>query len=147
MVTSEGQVLVRHGRHQRTWVHMKERNVVGRGESVGLYTVYIRDPGGLGRGGLGLRNVISPVIHTSIRQSHGVGYSASLGYEYRCICVYTWSRRVGNLLYFYCCLLWISKTKVKDKMYMSVGVMKDYKLKLRKLHSSHTLGCPLNWNT
>jgi hypothetical protein len=30
--------------------------------------------------------------------------------------------------------------KPKDKMYMSVGVMKDYKLKLRKLHTSHTLG-------
>jgi hypothetical protein len=27
---------------------------------------------------------------------------------------------------------------------MSVGVMKDYKLKLWKLHASHTLGCP--WN-
>jgi len=27
-------------------------------------------------------------------------------------------------------------------MYMSVGVMKDYKLKLRKLRASHTLGWP-----
>jgi hypothetical protein len=25
---------------------------------------------------------------------------------------------------------------------MSVGVMKDYKLKLRDLRASHTLGCP-----
>jgi hypothetical protein len=32
----------------------------------------------------------------------------------------------------------------KDKMYMSVGVMKDYKLKLRKLHTSHTLGVKIN---
>jgi hypothetical protein len=38
-------------------------------------------------------------------------------------------------------------SKDKDKMYMSVGVMKDYKLKLRKLRVSHTLGCPWNWNT
>jgi hypothetical protein len=30
---------------------------------------------------------------------------------------------------------------------MSVGVMKDQKLKLWKLLSSHTLGCPWNWNT
>ncbi len=30
---------------------------------------------------------------------------------------------------------------------MSVGVMKDYKLKLRKLHVSHTLGWLWNWNT
>ena len=28
----------------------------------------------------------------------------------------------------YYCLLWINKAKAKDKMYMSVGVMKDYKL-------------------
>ncbi len=28
---------------------------------------------------------------------------------------------------------------------MSVGVIKDYKLKLWKLHDSHTLGCPWNW--
>ncbi len=28
---------------------------------------------------------------------------------------------------------------------MSVGVMKDYKLKLRKLSVSHTLGWPWNW--
>jgi hypothetical protein len=28
------------------------------------------------------------------------------------------------------------KAKVTDKMYMSVGVMKDYKLKLRKLRTS-----------
>jgi hypothetical protein len=32
-------------------------------------------------------------------------------------------------------------------MYMSVGVMKDYKLKLVKLRASHTLGWPWNWNT
>ena len=36
-------------------------------------------------------------------------------------------------------LLWINKAKGKDKMHTSVGVMKDYKLKVRKLHSSHTL--------
>jgi hypothetical protein len=29
---------------------------------------------------------------------------------------------------------------------MSVGVMKDYKLKLRNLHVSHTLGWSRNWN-
>jgi len=37
------------------------------------------------------------------------------------------------------------------KMYicdnMSVGVMKDYKRKLRNLHGSHTLGWSWNWNT
>jgi hypothetical protein len=46
-----------------------------------------------------------------------------------------------------CFLLWINKVKTKDKMYMSVGVMKDYKLKLRKLCASHTLGWSWNWNT
>jgi hypothetical protein len=45
------------------------------------------------------------------------------------------------------CLLWINKVKTKDKMYMSVGVMKDYKLKLWKLLASHTLGWLWNWNT
>ena len=30
---------------------------------------------------------------------------------------------------------------------MSVGVMKDKKLKLRDLHDSHTLGCTRDWNT
>ena len=30
--------------------------------------------------------------------------------------------------------------KAEEKMYMSVGVTKDYKLKLRKLRASHTLG-------
>ncbi len=30
---------------------------------------------------------------------------------------------------------------------MSVGVMKDYKLKLRNLHVSDTLGWSWNWNT
>ena len=45
------------------------------------------------------------------------------------------------------CLLWINKTKTKDKMYMSVGVMKDYKLKLKNLLSSRTLGWSWNWNT
>ncbi len=34
----------------------------------------------------------------------------------------------------------LSQAKAKDKVYMSVGVMKDYKLKLRKLRASHTLG-------
>jgi hypothetical protein len=33
----------------------------------------------------------------------------------------------------------IDKARAKDKMYMSVGVMKDYKLKLRILCASHTL--------
>ncbi len=28
--------------------------------------------------------------------------------------------------------------RTKDKAYMSVGTMKDYKLKLRNLHTSHT---------
>ena len=28
-----------------------------------------------------------------------------------------------------------------------VGVMKDYELKLRDLHDSHTLGCSGDWNT
>ncbi len=32
-------------------------------------------------------------------------------------------------------------------IYMSVGVMKDYKLKRRNLHASHTLGWSWNWNT
>ncbi len=44
-------------------------------------------------------------------------------------------------------LLWINKAKPEDKMYMSVGVMKDYKLKLRKLRDSITQGWPWNWNT
>ena len=30
---------------------------------------------------------------------------------------------------------------------MSVGTMKDLKLKLRDLHVSHTLGCVGDWNT
>jgi hypothetical protein len=30
---------------------------------------------------------------------------------------------------------------------MSVGVMKDYKLKQRNLRASHTLGWSWNWNT
>jgi hypothetical protein len=30
---------------------------------------------------------------------------------------------------------------------MSVGVMKDYKLKLRNLRTSYTLGWSWNWNT
>jgi hypothetical protein len=30
---------------------------------------------------------------------------------------------------------------------MSVGVMKGYKLKLRDLHDSDTLGCVGDWNT
>ena len=30
---------------------------------------------------------------------------------------------------------------------MSVGVMKDYKLKLRDLYVSHTLGGTGDWNT
>jgi hypothetical protein len=30
---------------------------------------------------------------------------------------------------------------------MIVGVTKDYKLKVRNLHASHTLGWSWNWNT
>jgi hypothetical protein len=30
---------------------------------------------------------------------------------------------------------------------MSVGVMKDQKVKLRDLHVSYTLGCVGDWNT
>jgi hypothetical protein len=30
---------------------------------------------------------------------------------------------------------------------MSIGVMKDYELKLRDLPASHTLGCAGDWNT
>ena len=30
---------------------------------------------------------------------------------------------------------------------MSVGVMKDEKVKLRDLHAWHTLGCAGDWNT
>jgi len=52
-----------------------------------------------------------------------------------------------NTINFFWSLLWINKAKTKKKMYMSVGVMKDYKLKLRKLRTSHTLGWPWNWNT
>jgi hypothetical protein len=28
-----------------------------------------------------------------------------------------------------------------EDLFMSIGVMKDYKVKLRDLHVSHTLGC------
>jgi hypothetical protein len=35
----------------------------------------------------------------------------------------------------------------RQDLYMSVGEMKDQKLKLRNLRSSHTLGCSGNWNT
>ncbi len=52
-----------------------------------------------------------------------------------------------SVLYTENCLLWINKAKTKDKMYMSVGVMKDYKPELIKLLDSHTLGWPWNWNT
>jgi hypothetical protein len=47
---------------------------------------------------------------------------------------------VVELEYCFWVLLLINKAKAKDKMYMSVSVMKDYKLKLRKLRTSHTLG-------
>ena len=36
---------------------------------------------------------------------------------------------------------------IKQDLYMSVDVMKDYKLKRRNLHVSHTLGCSGDWNT
>jgi hypothetical protein len=35
----------------------------------------------------------------------------------------------------------------RQNMYVSVGVMKDYKLKLRNLLVSHTLSWSWNWNT
>jgi hypothetical protein len=34
-----------------------------------------------------------------------------------------------------------------EYLYMSVGVMKDQKVKLRDLHTSHTLGYTGDWNT
>ena len=37
------------------------------------------------------------------------------------------------------------KRKLKINLYMSVGVMEDYKL--RDLRASHTLGWSWNWNT
>jgi len=46
---------------------------------------------------------------------------------------------------------WLETRKKKEKkqgfVSMSVGVMKDYKLKLRKLRVSDTLGWSWNWNT
>jgi hypothetical protein len=33
------------------------------------------------------------------------------------------------------CLSWINKAKTKDKMYMSVGVMKDYKLETMEVNT------------
>ncbi len=33
------------------------------------------------------------------------------------------------------CLSWINEEKPKDKMYMSVGVMKDYKLETMEVNS------------
>jgi len=48
------------------------------------------------------------------------------------------------------CLLWIDKARAKDKTYIyktHMSVIKDYKLKLRKLRASHTLGWSWNWNT
>jgi hypothetical protein len=44
------------------------------------------------------------------------------------------------------------QTKVKEFTLLTYtgflrGVMKDYKLKLRNLHSSHTLGSSGDWNT
>ena len=46
------------------------------------------------------------------------------------------------------CLLWIDKSRAKyyEDLYMSVGVMKDKKLKVMDLHTSHTLGCAGDWN-
>jgi hypothetical protein len=37
--------------------------------------------------------------------------------------------------------------RYRENLHMSVGVMKDQKIKLRDLHVSHTLGCVGNWNT
>jgi hypothetical protein len=34
-----------------------------------------------------------------------------------------------------------------EDLYMSVGVMKDQKVKMRDLHTSHTLGSVGDWNT
>jgi hypothetical protein len=39
-----------------------------------------------------------------------------------------------------------SESERKD-VRMRIGVMKDYKLKRRNLHVSHTLGYTRNWNT
>jgi hypothetical protein len=43
---------------------VREREERGGGEGVGLYAVYIRERGGVGRGECGFRNAISAVIHT-----------------------------------------------------------------------------------
>ncbi len=44
------------------------------------------------------------------------------------------------------CLLWIVKTRGKDKNYVRMSVWwKDKKLKLRNLHASDALCCERNW--
>jgi hypothetical protein len=47
------------------------------------------------------------------------------------------------------CLLLSDKvrTNLIEDLHMSVGVMKDYKVKLRYLHDSCTLGDVGDWNT
>ncbi len=45
---------------------------------------------------------------------------------------------MGEYVWLQGILLWINKAKAKDKMYMSVGVMKDYKQKLWKLQAPYT---------
>ncbi len=61
----------------------------------------------------------------------------------RMCCTSAWSRDDGRpTSVFICCLLWIEKTRGKDKTYEwgSVGEMRDLKIELRNLHVSHTLG-------
>jgi hypothetical protein len=40
----------------------------------------------------------------------------------------------------------VIKRELREDLYMSVGVMKDQKVKLRDLHTSHTLGGEGDWN-
>jgi hypothetical protein len=54
--------------HRIDWLP-REREECGCGEGGGLYPVYL----------VGLRNAISPVIHTQIHQSHGLGQTLPVG--------------------------------------------------------------------
>ena len=40
----------------------------------------------------------------------------------------------------------VIKRELREDLYMSVRVMKDQKVKLRDLHTSHTLGGEGDWN-
>ena len=79
-----------------------------------------------------------------------------------CVCYFAtvrytiviWSRKISHETFLgglgfekTFCLLCSDKSRVKQKTYMSVGLMKDEKLNLRDLHVSHTLGCVGDWNT